>query len=64
MSLMKRLRVVLVCVVLQVGVFSGTPMLPDQIRELMNQMNQPKLSHVLPTEDDKGDDSPSDDCGA
>jgi hypothetical protein len=37
-------------------------MLPDEIRELMNQMNQPKLAHVLPAdEDDDGSrtDSPA-----
>jgi hypothetical protein len=62
MSLRHRLRVLLVCVALQVGVFSGVPMLPDEIRELMNQMNQPKLAHVLPAdEDDDGSrtDSPA-----
>ena len=26
----------------------GAPMRPDEIRELMHQMNQPTLAHVLP----------------
>jgi hypothetical protein len=32
---------------------------PDEIRELMNQMNQPRLAHVLPSEETGGDDSPA-----
>ena len=56
MSLKKRLRVLAVCAVLQLGVMVGAPMRPEQIEELMRQMNQPKLAHVLPTEGDEGDD--------
>lgn len=59
MSLLKRLRVVFVCLTLQVGVLAGVPMRPDDIRELMHQMNQPALAHVLPTEADEGDDPPA-----
>ena len=55
MSLASRLRVLLVCVALEVGVLSGVPMRPDEIQELMQQMNQPTLAHVLPTEDEGGD---------
>jgi hypothetical protein len=51
-----RLRVVLVCAALQMGVLSGVPMRPDEIRELMKQMNQPKMAHVLPGENGEGDD--------
>ena len=56
MSLKKRLRVVLACAALELGVLAGIPMRPDEIRELMHQMNQPKLAHVLPSEEDAGDD--------
>ena len=56
MSLKKRLRVVVVCAVLQLGVMVGAPMRPDEVEELMHQMNQPKMAHVLPTEDEDGDD--------
>ena len=56
MSLKKRLRVVVVCAVLQLGVMVGVPMRPDEVEELMQQMNQPKMAHVLPTEDEDGDD--------
>lgn len=55
MSLSNRLRVVLVCVALELGVISGVPMRPEQIRELMQQMNRPALAHVLPAEDEDGD---------
>jgi len=44
---------------LQVGVVSGVPMTPDQIRELMNEMNQPKLAHMLPAADDDSVDPPA-----
>ena len=57
MSLKKRLRVVVVCAVLQLGVMVGVPMRPDEVEELMQQMNQPKMAHVLPTEDEDGDTS-------
>ena len=55
-SLRKRLRIVLLCAVLQLGNLAGVPMRPDEIAELLHQMNQPKLANVLPTEDAAGDD--------
>lgn len=54
--MMKKLRVVLVCAVLEMGVLMGAPMRPEEIQELMHQMNQPKLAHVLPADVDDGDD--------
>ena len=56
MSLASRLRVVFVCAALQLGVFSGVQMRPEQIQELMHRMNQPKLAHVLPADEEGGDD--------
>ena len=58
MSLKKRLRVVVVCAVLQLGVMIGVPMRPDEIEEMMQQMNQPKMAHILAAEDEDGDDPP------
>jgi hypothetical protein len=55
MSFASRLRVVFICAALQLGVFSGVPMRPEQIQELMHQMNQPKLAHVLPADEEGGD---------
>lgn len=57
MSITSRLRVALVCLTLQMGVLAGVPMRPDEIQALMNQMNQPKVAHMLPSENDDGDDS-------
>ena len=56
MSLASRLRVLVVCVGLEMGVLSGVPMRPDEIQDLMHQMNQPKVARQLPIEDDTGDD--------
>ena len=58
MSIASRLRVLVMCTALEMGVISGVPMRPGEIQELMNQMNQPKLAHVLPTENDSGNDPP------
>jgi len=55
-SLKERLRILLACGVLELGVLMGAPMRPDQIQELMHQMNQPTLAHVLPSEEEAGDD--------
>jgi hypothetical protein len=55
-SLEKRLRTILLCAALEVGALSGVPMRPEEIRALMNQMNQPKLAHALPSEKERGDD--------
>jgi hypothetical protein len=57
-SLKKRLRVLLACAALEFGVLIGAPMRPDQVQELMHQMNQPKMAHVLREEEDAGDDPP------
>lgn len=57
---MARLRMVFLCVTLEIGVFAGVPMRPDEIQRLMQEMNRPTLAHVLPTENDEGegDDPP------
>ena len=60
MSWKKKLRVIFACLTLQAGVAFGVPMRPDEIRELMQQMNQPKLAHVL-KEEDAGGDPPAND---
>ena len=62
MHVRERLRTMLVCAALQVGVLCGVPMRPEQIQELMFQMNLPKLAHVIPDEEagGNGDDPPPD----
>jgi hypothetical protein len=59
MSLKSRLRVLAICLGLQMGVICGVPMRPEEVQELMHQINQPTLAHVLPTEDEGGDDPPT-----
>ena len=54
----KRLRVLLACAGLELGVLMGVPMRPEQIAALMQQMNQPALAHVLPSEDESGGEPP------
>ena len=56
MSLNKRLRTIFLCAALELGVLGGVPMRPEEIRALMNQINQPKVAHVLPSDDQDGDD--------
>ena len=60
MSIKKRLRTIFLCAALEVGVLAGVPMRPEEIRALMHQINQPKLAHVLPSEDDRGNEPPDD----
>jgi hypothetical protein len=55
-SLTSKLRVLFVCLVLQVGVIGAVPMRPEEIEELLHEINQPMLAHVLPTAADDGDD--------
>ena len=40
---------------LEFAALAGVPMRPEEIQELMRQMNQPKLAHVLRDENDSGD---------
>jgi hypothetical protein len=60
MSLKKRLRTIFVCAALELGVLSGVPMRPEEIRALMHQISRPSLAHVLPTDDQNGGDDPGD----
>jgi hypothetical protein len=58
--LKKKLRTILLCAALELGVVSGVPMRPHEIRALMHQMNQPTLAHVLPGDDEEGNGPPDD----
>jgi hypothetical protein len=55
-SIKKRLRTIFLCAALEIGVLAGVPMRPEEIRALMHQINQPTLAHVLPSEDERGND--------
>jgi hypothetical protein len=48
----KRFRTIFLCLVLEVGALTGVPMRPEEIRDLMQTMNQPKVAHVLKESDD------------
>lgn len=37
---------------LGIGSLIGVPMRPEEIQELMQTMNQPKIAHTLPQEDE------------
>jgi hypothetical protein len=56
MSLARRLRVLFLCTTLQLGVLAGVPMRPDEIQELMQQMNLPKQARELPSAEENGDE--------
>ena len=56
MSLRQRLRTVLVCMMLEVGVLMGTPMRTDEIERLMHAMNQPLVTRPEVEESEKGSD--------
>jgi len=58
MRLSPRLRTILVCAMLEYAALVGSPMRPEEIEELMRNMNQPKLAHVIPDESDHGDGDP------
>ncbi len=55
MSIKSKFCKVMFCVTLGLASLAGTPMRPEEIEELMHQMNQPKVAHTLPDENDKGD---------
>ena len=57
MSLRHRLRTLLVCVVLEWSALIGMPMRPEEIVDLMQTMNTPKVVHTIPDEDGTGDPS-------
>jgi hypothetical protein len=55
-SIKEKLRRMLLVGAIGLALLTGTPMRPEEIEELMHQMNQPKVEHSLPDESDRGDD--------
>jgi len=47
---------VLLCIALGIGSLIGVPMRPEEIQELMQTMNQPKIAHTLPQENENDED--------
>jgi hypothetical protein len=48
-----KLSKTLFCLALGFASLAGAPMRPEEIEELMRQMNQPEISHTLPDENDR-----------
>ena len=55
MRVSARLRTLLVCAMLEYAAMMGSPMRPEEIEDLMRQMNQPTPAHVVRDENDTGD---------
>ncbi len=64
MSFKSRLRLLTVCVILEMGALCNVPMRPEEIQELLHQIHEPKLAHVLPSDDDDGGGAPPDGNGS
>jgi hypothetical protein len=45
---------ILLCLTLGLASLAGAPMRPEEMEELMHHLNQPKVSHTLPDENDNG----------
>lgn len=58
MSLKRSLRTIVVCAALELGVLSGVPIRPDEVRALMQQLSAPRLAHELPADAEGGGDPP------
>ncbi|HEY3771225.1 MAG TPA: hypothetical protein VGN44_21305 [Candidatus Angelobacter sp.] len=56
MSIKKLLRTLAICLPLMVGIIGGVPMKPDEIEELMHNLNQPKITVTIPGESENGDE--------
>ena len=59
MSIVRRLRTVVCCAILEIGTLVGVPMRPEQIQDLMSAMNVPKVARTNPDDTDLGDPPPS-----
>lgn len=59
-SIKHLLRTLAVCLPLMFGSLSGVPMKPEEIEELMHNLNQPKITITIPGESENGD-QPMDD---
>jgi len=55
MSIRRRLRTILVCAVLEWSALIGMPMRPEEIVDLMQTMNTPRVVHTIPDEDGTDD---------
>jgi hypothetical protein len=54
--MLRWIRNLMICVILAGNSMHGVYMRQDQVQELMNALNAPKVAHVLREEDDNGND--------
>jgi len=57
-SIKHLLRTLLVCLPLAAGSLAGVPMKPEEIEELMHNLNQPKMTVTIPDDSENGDGTP------
>jgi hypothetical protein len=55
-SFKHRFRKILLCLFLGMGVLVGMPMRPEEIEELMHDMNRQEIVCMIPSESENGDD--------
>jgi len=55
-SIKHLLRTLVVCLPLMFGALSGVPMKPEEIEELMHNLNQQKITVTIPGESENGDE--------
>ena len=55
MSIKTKLRTALLCLPLLLGAFSGMPMRPEEVEELMHCMNQQKVVVTVSDESENGE---------
>jgi hypothetical protein len=60
----RRLRTMLCCVALQMGALAGVPMPPEQIRDLMHTLNNPKIAQTDPEAKPSADEPEPDESPA
>ena len=53
MSIKQKFRNLLLVGTIALGLFIGIPMRPEQIEDLLHQVNQPKIAHVLRKQTDE-----------
>ena len=56
MSLREKFRKFAMVVAFGIALISGAPMRPEQVDELLFQISQPKLAHILRNEAESDDD--------
>jgi hypothetical protein len=53
-----KFRNITLCLALGLGSLMGVSIRAEELEELLHQMNQPKIAHTLPDENDNGDPPP------